>query len=227
MKVKCIQEVSPHQNHQISFCLVMLFSFLQIWMQISNLAQLFINFIILSLFILLQLLHQASLIALLVKNPPAMQEDPLEKGQAPVFLGFPCGSACKESSCKVGDLASILRKIPWRRERLLTPVFWPGEFQEVAKSPLHAMGLEKPNSYLKVKCTKLQNPMNKPTQIHFLNTITVHPHRKQSHVSFLTSGQFLVVSSGLCWLSTDTHCLPTELVHCEEYSPSTSSDTRH
>ena len=24
---------------------------------------------------------------------------------------------------KVGDLASILRKIPWRRERLLTPVF--------------------------------------------------------------------------------------------------------
>ena len=82
MKVKCIQEVSPHQNHQISFCLVMLFSFLQIWMQISNLAQLFINFIILSLFILLQLLHQASLIALLVKNPPAMQEDPLEKGKA-------------------------------------------------------------------------------------------------------------------------------------------------
>ena len=48
----------------------------------------------------------------------------------PVFLGFPCGSAGKESSCNEGDLASIpgLEKIPWRRERLLTPVFWPGEF---------------------------------------------------------------------------------------------------
>ena len=94
----------------------------------------------------------------IVKNPPAMQEtpvqflgheDPLEKGQAthssilglplwlswyrmrlqcgrpgidlwvgkilwrrdrlsiPVFLGFPCGSAGKESACNVGDLGSI------------------------------------------------------------------------------------------------------------------------
>ena len=60
----------------------------------------------------------ASLIAQLIKNPPAMQEtpgrflgqeDPLEKGQAmtPVFLGFPCGSAGKEYTCNVGDLGSI------------------------------------------------------------------------------------------------------------------------
>ena len=39
------------------------------------------------------------------------QEDSLEKGQAnhssPVFLGFPCGSAGKESSHNVGDLGSI------------------------------------------------------------------------------------------------------------------------
>jgi len=37
------------------------------------------------------------------------QEDPLEKGQAtpPVFLGFPCGSASKESACNVGDLGSV------------------------------------------------------------------------------------------------------------------------
>jgi len=30
----------------------------------------------------------------------------------------------------VGDLGSIpgLRRFPWRRERLPTPVFWPGEF---------------------------------------------------------------------------------------------------
>ena len=51
----------------------------------------------------------------LVKNPPAVQEtlvrflgreDPLEKGwlPTPVFLGFPCGSAGKESACNVGDL---------------------------------------------------------------------------------------------------------------------------
>ena len=38
----------------------------------------------------------ASLVAQLVKNPPAMQE---------TWVG----------------------KIPWRRERLSTPVFWPGE----------------------------------------------------------------------------------------------------
>jgi len=36
----------------------------------------------------------------------------------------------KEPACNVGELGSISRvgKIPWRRERLLTPAFWPGEF---------------------------------------------------------------------------------------------------
>ena len=36
-------------------------------------------------------------------------EDPLEKSRlsTPVFLGFPCGSADKESTCNVGDLGSI------------------------------------------------------------------------------------------------------------------------
>ena len=44
--------------------------------------------------------------------------------------GFPGGSAGKESTCNAGDLGSIpgSGKIPWRRERLLTPVFWPREF---------------------------------------------------------------------------------------------------
>ena len=55
--------------------------------------------------------------AQLVKNPPAMQEtpvqflgqeDPLEKGRGdrlptPVFLGFPGGSTGKESDCNAGD----------------------------------------------------------------------------------------------------------------------------
>ena len=56
--------------------------------------------------------------AQLVKNPPAMQEtpvrflgweDPLEKYRlpTPVFLGFPCGSAGKNSVCNAGDLGLI------------------------------------------------------------------------------------------------------------------------
>ena len=49
---------------------------------------------------------------------------------SPVFLGFPCASAGKESAYNVGDLGSIpgLGRFPWRRERLSTPVFWPREF---------------------------------------------------------------------------------------------------
>ena len=57
-------------------------------------------------------------IAQLVRDPPAMQEtpvqflgqeDPLEKGwtTSPIFLGFPHGSAGKESACNVGDLGLI------------------------------------------------------------------------------------------------------------------------
>ena len=34
-------------------------------------------------------------------------EDPLEKGQAPVFSGFPCSSAGKESAGNEGDVGSI------------------------------------------------------------------------------------------------------------------------
>ena len=43
---------------------------------------------------------------------------------------FPGGSAGKESALNAGDLSSIpgLGRVPWRRERLLTTVFWPGEF---------------------------------------------------------------------------------------------------
>ena len=65
---------------------------------------------------------KASLVAQLVKNPPAMketpvrflyQENPLEKRwhptiqPTPVFLGFPGGSVGKESTCNAGDLGSI------------------------------------------------------------------------------------------------------------------------
>ena len=61
---------------------------------------------------------QASLIAQLLKNPPAMQETPVwfwvgkihwRRDRLPtlVFLGFPCGSAGKESTCNAGDLGLI------------------------------------------------------------------------------------------------------------------------
>ena len=48
-------------------------------------------------------------------------------------MGFPDSSVGKESVCNAGNLGSIpgLGRFPWRRERLPTPVFWPGEFHEL------------------------------------------------------------------------------------------------
>ena len=46
------------------------------------------------------------------------------------LLGFPCGSASKESAYNKGDLGSIPGLIPWRREMLPTPILWPGEFHD-------------------------------------------------------------------------------------------------
>ena len=62
---------------------------------------------------------RASVIAQLVKNPPAMQETlvhflgwkiPWRRHRlpTPVFLGFPCVSADKESASSTGDLGLIL-----------------------------------------------------------------------------------------------------------------------
>ena len=53
-----------------------------------------------------------------IQNLPAMQETPVDSWvrkirwrrdrlPTPVFLGFPCGSAGKESACNAGDLGSI------------------------------------------------------------------------------------------------------------------------
>ena len=78
-----------------------------------------------------------------VKNLPAMQEtpvqflgreDPLKKGWATHSrtLGLPSGSAGKESAAMPETRVQFLGwEIPWRRELLLTPLFWPGEFQEL------------------------------------------------------------------------------------------------
>ena len=43
-------------------------------------------------------------------------------------MGFPGGSASKESTCNMGDLGSVPGLGPWRREWLPIPVFLPGEF---------------------------------------------------------------------------------------------------
>jgi len=78
----------------------------------------------------------------LVKNLPAIRKPwfdswvrkiPWRRDRlpTPVFLGFPCGSAGKESASNTQDSLGFdpwVGKIPWRRERLPTPVFWPGEF---------------------------------------------------------------------------------------------------
>ena len=83
----------------------------------------------------------ASLVAQLVKNPPAMQETPVlfpglgwSPGEGigyspPVFSGFPGGSDGKESACNVGNLGSIpgLGRCPEGKSYPLL-VFWPGEF---------------------------------------------------------------------------------------------------
>ena len=84
-----------------------------------------------------------SLIAQLVKNPFQCRRPRFNswigkicwrRGRlpTPVFLGFHCGSAGKESACNAGDLGLIrgLGRSPGgsSRGRLPTPVFWSGEF---------------------------------------------------------------------------------------------------
>ena len=42
--------------------------------------------------------------------------------------GFPCGSAGIHLQCRRPGFNPCVGKIPWRRERLSIPVFWPEEF---------------------------------------------------------------------------------------------------
>ena len=50
-------------------------------------------------------------------------------------LGFPCGSAGKESASNAGDLGSIPGLgIPMERGKATPPIFWSGEFHGVTKS---------------------------------------------------------------------------------------------
>ena len=94
-----------------------------------------------------QTVERASLIAQLVKNPPTIQETRFNSWvgkicwrrdglPASVFLGFPGGSAGKESPCYVGDLGLIpgLGRSPGEGKGYPTPVFWPGEFHGLCGS---------------------------------------------------------------------------------------------
>ena len=54
----------------------------------------------------------------------------MDRLPTPVFLGFPYGSAGKESACNMGDLGLIpgLGRSPGEGNELTTSVFWPREF---------------------------------------------------------------------------------------------------
>ena len=99
----------------------------------------------------------ASLVAQLVKNPPAKQEtlfqflgqdDPLEKGEAThsSVLGLPCWLRWERIhlQCRRPGLDSWVGKIPWRGAWQSTPVLLPGESPR-AEEPggLQSMGLQR------------------------------------------------------------------------------------
>ena len=95
----------------------------------------------------------ASLVAQLVKNPPAMQETWVR------FLGW---------------------KDPWRRERLPTPVFWPGEFHG-----LYVHGVAKSWTWLR-NFTSLHRTQPRPAESQYLGIGPGNFHGPQtSQVSFL------------------------------------------
>ena len=92
-------------------------------------------------------LKGASLIAQLVKNPPAMQEDPSSIPGLGRSIGEEIGYPLQYSwASLVAQLVknppamwetwvrSWVGKIPWRRERLPIPVFWPREFHRLYSS---------------------------------------------------------------------------------------------
>ena len=100
--------------------------------------------------------------AQLVKNPPARQEtlvqslDRRDRLPTPVFLGFPCGSAGKESTCNAGDLGSI-----------------PGLGRSLGKGkgyPLQYSGLEKSMDCIVHGVTKSQTGLS-DFHFHFFNIL--------------------------------------------------------
>ena len=85
-------------------------------------------------------IRSSFLIAQLIKNPPVIQETLVRfLGRVGHLknIGYPLQYSWASLVAQlVKNLPAMWRpgfdpwvgKIPWRRERLLTPVFWPGEF---------------------------------------------------------------------------------------------------
>ena len=72
-------------------------------------------------------IHWASLIAQLVNNPRAMQETPVQfLGQE--YQAIRASLVVQPIKNPPATRETWVGKIPWRRDRLPTPVFWPGEF---------------------------------------------------------------------------------------------------
>ena len=71
-------------------------------------------------------------------------------------VSFPHGSASsKESACNARDVVPIPRlgSLPWRKEWLHTPVFWPGEFQGDHKKSMGSQRVESPWGHKELKGT--------------------------------------------------------------------------
>ena len=90
------------------------------------------------------------MVAQMVKNLPAKQEiqvrylgweDPLEKRKAihSSILGLLLWLSWKRIHlhCKIPGFDPWVRKIPWRRERLPSSIFWPGEFHGLYSPWVH------------------------------------------------------------------------------------------
>ena len=73
-------------------------------------------------------------------EPKSLLSTPLA-GESVTTAGFPGGSDGKESACSAGDLGLIpgFGKIPWRRERLPTPVLLTGEFHGQKHATVHGV----------------------------------------------------------------------------------------
>ena len=113
-------------------------------------------------------------IAQLVKNPPAMletlvqflgREDPLEKGWASCssIPGLPLWLSWQRICLQCGrpGFDPWIGKIPWRRERLPTPVFWPREFHGLYSPWGHKesdMTEQLSLSLEKLQSTRIKNP---------------------------------------------------------------------
>ena len=120
----------------------------------------------------------ASLIAQLVKNPPAFQEtlvqflgreDPLKKGQAThsSTLGLPLWLSWWRIrlQCRRPGFDPWVGKIPWRRQRLPISVFCPGEFQGLYSPWSHKESDMTEQLSLKTPCTKINSKLIKHLNI--------------------------------------------------------------